>query len=87
MSRERGTQKTGGRKPGTPNKTTKEVRRWIFEVVQENTDILEADLKSLEPKERWQIINGLLPYIVTKREPNRTYRWEYSDEDWESMSD
>lgn len=85
MSREKGQPKTGGREKGTPNRVTKNIREWIFDIIQENTDTLETDLKSLEPKERWQIINGLLPYIVTKREPRIFYKWEYSDEEWENM--
>ena len=71
MSREKGQPKTGGREKGTPNRVTKDVRQWIFGIIQENTDTLENDLKGLEPKERWQIINGLLPYLITKREANR----------------
>jgi len=73
MSREKGQPKTGGREKGTPNRITKDVRQWVYDIIQENTDTLENDLKSLEPKERWQIINGLLPYIIDKKQPNRYF--------------
>lgn len=82
MSREKGTIKTGGRAKGTPNKITKNVREFLFEVVQNNMPQLENDIQQLEPKERWQIVSGLLPYIVTKKEVNHSYRWEFSEEEW-----
>ena len=74
------TNNTAGRPKGTPNKTTKEMRRWIFNIVNNNIETLENDLKGLEPKERWQIINGLLPYIVTKLESGRYYGLDFIDE-------
>ena len=72
MSREKGTPKTGGREKGTPNKVTKNVRFWLFDLMQDNIETLEIDLKKLEPKERWEIICRLLPYVITKR-PENTY--------------
>ena len=81
MSRTKGQPKTGGREKGTPNKVTKEIRRWIFEMVQDNIETLENDLKDLEPKERWAIIERLLPYIVTRRQPMTYYEWESNGEE------
>jgi len=83
MGRTKGQPKTGGRQAGTPNKVTKGVRQWVFDVVQENMSTLETDLQSLEPKERWHIINGLLPYIVSKRQEtsNRYYTFDFPDKD------
>ena len=69
-----------GRKLGTPNRTTKEVRRWIHEIVQDNIETLEYDLKQMEPKERWAIIERLLPYIVTKRESRQYFNWEFDND-------
>ena len=83
MAAKKGHAKVGGRQPGTPNRTTKEVRRWLFEVLHENMSTLETDLQELAPKERWQIINGLLPYIVSKRQEgsNRSYTFDFPDKD------
>jgi hypothetical protein len=56
-----------GRPKGTPNKVTTNVREWIFGIVYKNIQTLDNDLMQLEPKERWNIIMGLLPYIAAKR--------------------
>ena len=76
-----------GEKKEHPNKTTKRVRNWIFELVQDNIETLENDLKDLEPKERWSIIEKLLPYIVSKRQEasNRSYTFDFSDEELKKM--
>ena len=83
MARTKGQPKTGGRQHGTPNRVTKTIRQWVFDVVQENMSTLETDLQELEPKERWQIINGLLPYIVSKRQEgsNRYYTFDFPDKE------
>ena len=83
MARTKGQPKTGGRVAGVPNKITRTVRQWVFDVIQENMDKLETDLQGLEPKERWQIISGLLPYIVSKRQEdsNRFYAFDFPDKD------
>ena len=65
-----------GRPIGTPNKVTKDVRQWIYDIIQHNTNTLETDLKSLEAKERWHIISGLFPYIVNKKEPNQIFAFK-----------
>jgi len=91
MSREKGQPKTGGREKGTPNKVTKTVRESIFDIVSDNIGTVKDDLKSLEPKERLQIISGLLPYIVSKRQEtsNRYYTFDFPnknpDKDFEEL--
>lgn len=58
----------GGRKKGTPNKTTTTIKEWMQQLVDDSKAILLDDLLSLDPKERWQIIIKLLPYLVRKEE-------------------
>lgn len=89
MSRQKGQPKTGGREKGTPNKITKTIRECIFDVVSENIDTLKEDLKSLEPKERLQVISGLLPYVVSKRQDtsNRYYPFDFPNKDIEDVFD
>jgi hypothetical protein len=67
MAARKGHVKAGGRQAGTPNRVTKNVREWIFGIVYNNIGTLDADLKALEPKERWGVIMGLLPYVAAKR--------------------
>jgi len=84
MSREKGQPKTGGRQKGTPNKTTSELRKLIFDIVTENTDTLRDDIQSLEPKERLAMVERLLPYVLSKRQENssKMYSIDFTEEEW-----
>ena len=59
-------QKTGGRKKGTPNKTTAEVREILTAVLSDVIDkeTILADLKKLDPKDRLQAVDRLLKHIL-----------------------
>jgi hypothetical protein len=67
MARIKGTPKTGGRRKGTPNKATADLRVWVAELIDSNLEQIEADLKTLEPKERCLFIEKLLPYVIPKK--------------------
>ena len=56
-----------GRKKGVPNKVTKDLKIWVKDLIDENTDQLEKDLKNLEPKDRWQVIQRLMEYTLPKQ--------------------
>ncbi len=58
----------GGRAKGTPNKVTSTLKEWLLEVVNSNRKQMEQDLKELEPRERLQILERLLPYIIPKQQ-------------------
>lgn len=66
MGRKKGTEKTGGRKAGTPNKVTGTVKEWIQKVIDGKRQQFEDDLDDLEPGERVRIISNLLPYVTPK---------------------
>ena len=51
MAFETGHQKVGGRKKGTPNKLTKEMRDVLKGVVADEIDTLGQRLEELEPKD------------------------------------
>ena len=59
-----------GRPKGTPNKITQTLREWLSEVIDGNREQMVADLKALEPKERLQILERLMQYIIPKRVHN-----------------
>lgn len=59
--------KTGGRKAGTPNKTTTETKVVLQKVLSTEIDKLGALLKRLEPIERVNAISKLLPYILPRQ--------------------
>lgn len=67
MGRRKGTEKTGGRVAGTPNKVTGTVKEWIAGLIDKNRAQVEKDLKMLEPKERLQVLEKLMQYVVPKQ--------------------
>jgi hypothetical protein len=56
--------KYGGRKAGTPNVTTKELRERITRIV--NDTFNELELIKLTNKERIELLGKLLPYIAPR---------------------
>jgi hypothetical protein len=56
--------KYGGRKAGTPNATTKELRERISKIV--DATFSELELMKLTNKERIELLGKLLPYIAPK---------------------
>jgi hypothetical protein len=71
MSKAKGDQKTGGRKKGTPNKVSADLRGWINALIESNREQLEADLKALEPKDRIIILEKLMQYVIPKQQSVR----------------
>lgn len=66
VGRRKGTEKTGGRKAGTPNKVSGTVKEWIASIIDGNREQFEKDLEKLEPGERVRIISNLLQYVTPK---------------------
>jgi hypothetical protein len=66
MGRNKGTHKTGGRKAGTANKSTTNIREKIFKLVSDNMETLESDILCLEPEKRIDVVIKLLPYAAPK---------------------
>ena len=56
--------KTGGRKKGTPNKLTKELRTILKELLYKELDKLPEHLETLEPKDRIAVSIKLLPFVL-----------------------
>ena len=56
--------KTGGRKAGTPNKATKDLRNWVNNFIGRNTAQLEKDWKKLSAKDRVIMFERLLKYSL-----------------------
>ena len=57
-------QKTGGRTKGTLNKTTAEIRERYQILINSNLDLLDDDLKSLEPVQRIKAVIDLSKFVL-----------------------
>lgn len=61
-----------GRPKGKSNKTTGTIKEFIANVIDDNREQIKADIAGLEPKERLQFLERLMPYVVPKMESNKT---------------
>ena len=62
----------GGRAKGTPNKTTATVKEWLASLIDKNREQVEADLQALEPKDRLQMLERLMQYVVPKQQATQS---------------
>jgi len=58
--------KYGGRKKGTPNRLTKELRTLLKDVLYSELETIDERLELLEPKERLELVIKLMPYAFPK---------------------
>jgi hypothetical protein len=56
----------GGRKKGSKNKATTEIRERFKDLLEDNMDRLQEDLDDLEPKDRIKAYLDLAQYVVPK---------------------
>lgn len=77
MPRTKGTPKTGGRKKGTPNKSTSAVKGYIADVLQaymqptaknSKQPNLQNDLANMLPEERVRAMTQLACYVIPKQQ-------------------
>ena len=66
----KGRKKTGGRKKGTVNKNTVQIKAKVEKLLEEyyTFDMMKADLALLSPKDRLGVITGLIEYIIPKQQ-------------------
>jgi uncharacterized protein (UPF0305 family) len=62
------TNNPNGRPKGKPNKITQDVRQWLSTVIDKNRRQIEKDLKTLEPKDRLQMLEKLMQYVIPKQQ-------------------
>lgn len=58
--------KYGGRKAGTPNKSTKQFRQQIETLIENNFERIQEDINSLDPKDRLNLLVKLYDFVVPK---------------------
>lgn len=69
MSRKKGSEKTGGRATGTPNKVTSDLKTWVASILDNGRDKFVESLEQLEPQEYIRVFTGLLNYALPKQAP------------------
>ena len=58
----------GGRKKGTPNKITGDLKEWVSDLLNTNRRQFEDDLRELLPTERVKLLSGLFNYVIPKQQ-------------------
>lgn len=58
----------GGRSKGTPNKVTSTIKDWISQIIDDNRSQIEKDIKKLSPKDRLQVFEKLMQYVIPKQQ-------------------
>ena len=58
--------KTGGRQKGSVNKTTKELRQRIQDIVNSELENIDSIIGKLTEKERTDLLAKLLPFVLPK---------------------
>jgi len=80
-------QKFGGRKAGTPNKTTAEIKEMINQFISGNLDDLQKNYDLLDPKDKLQFFRDLLKFVIPAKESNEININALSDSELERLTD
>lgn len=71
MKFEPGKEKTGGRKAGTPNKNTVDIKTRIAALIDEQFEAIQYDLGDLDPKDRVAAYLKFLEYVLPRQRENK----------------
>ncbi len=63
----KGSRKTGGRKAGTPNKVTSDMKRALLDLFEDNWDQIRIDILSIPPIERLSFFERIMPFVHPKQ--------------------
>lgn len=66
--RQKGCIKTGGRKAGTPNKVTADLKRWVSDILADGRQQFVECMSQLEPAEYVKAYSALLNYVMPKQQ-------------------
>ena len=72
MARAKGTPKTGGRKKGSTNKTTADLKAWGLEFLNKHTKTFDDAFAKLEPEKQLEVLVSLLPKLMPYYIPKQT---------------
>ncbi len=63
---EPGHKKRGGRKPGSQNKATSDLRKAVQSIIDTNWPSIQKDLKLLDPKDRLAFLEKMIAYVLPR---------------------
>lgn len=66
----KGLPKTGGRRKGTLNKTTSEMKEKVQFFIESNFEQIQQDFNKLEPRERVTLYERMLKYVIPAKVEN-----------------
>jgi hypothetical protein len=87
MPFEKGREKTGGRKSGSTNRTSTNIKGKIADLIDQQFDAITADLELLEPKERVTAYLKFLEYVLPKQREQKIDLSTLSDEQIDDLLD
>lgn len=62
----------GGRQKGTPNKVNATLKEFLTNIINNNREQIEADIQSLEPKDRLIMLEKFMQYVVPKEQAQKS---------------
>ena len=65
--------KTGGRIKGSENKVTSQIREKIYLILENQFETFESELNNLKPKDKFELLIKLLPYVIPKQLETSNY--------------
>jgi hypothetical protein len=81
----KGKPKTGGRKVGTPNKTTIGIKNRIHEFIDERFDNMKELLDTLDPKDQIAVYLKFLEYTLPKQKEQKIDLSALSDQEVDAL--
>ena len=87
MAFESGRQKTGGRKAGTPNKTGIDIKTRIAGLIDSQFDSIQADLDTLDPKDRVAAYLKFMEYVLPKQREQKIDLSTLTEEEVDALLD
>lgn len=87
MKFEKGREKTGGRKMGSTNRTSTDIKSKIATLIYEQFDTIQADLETLEPKDRVTAYLKFMEYVLPKQREQKIDLSTLTDEQIDDLLD
>ena len=85
MAFEKGREKTGGRKPGCNNRTSTDIKSKIAALIDEQFNTIQADLETLELKERVGAYLKFMEYVLPKQREQKIDLSTLTDEQIDNL--